>query len=83
MRTEADDAHGGMPNPERLQAVVDLVVGRFDPDQIILFGSAARGEMSADSDLDLLVLRDRGLHEREVRLKRWDGEGPAGTSTSA
>ena len=28
-----------------------------DPDKIILFGSAARGEMGPDSDVDLLVVK--------------------------
>ena len=32
------------------------VVERFDPDQIILFGSHAYGTLNADSDVDLLVV---------------------------
>jgi predicted nucleotidyltransferase len=34
--------------------------------QIILFGSAARGEMHADSDVDLLVVVPSGLHRRKT-----------------
>ena len=48
----------GVPGPERLQAAVDFVVERLRPDQIVLFGSAVRGAMSAHSDLDLLVIRE-------------------------
>ena len=48
----------GVPAPERLQAAVDFVVERLRPDQIVLFGSAVRGAMSAHSDLDLLVIRE-------------------------
>ena len=44
----------------RLQAVINQmvlrIVERFDPDRIILFGSAARGEAGPDSDVDLLVV---------------------------
>ena len=32
------------------------IVERFDPLQVILFGSHARGEANADSDVDLLVV---------------------------
>jgi predicted nucleotidyltransferase len=32
------------------------IVERFDPLQVILFGSHARGEAHADSDVDLLVV---------------------------
>ena len=31
---------------------------RYQPQRIILFGSAARGEADADSDLDVLVIKD-------------------------
>ena len=51
------------PDPVQLQAAVALVVDRLRPDQIILYGSAVQGEMTASSDLDLLVIRnpdDRG-----------------------
>lgn len=34
--------------------------------QVILFGSAARGEMHADSDIDLLVVVPSGLHRRKT-----------------
>jgi len=34
------------------------MVERFDPDRIMLFGSAARDEAGPDSDVDLLVVRN-------------------------
>ena len=44
------------------QAVLDEIVRRIvavaQPEKIILFGSAARGEMSFHSDVDLLVVKD-------------------------
>ena len=47
--------------------MVQRLVDRFGPDQIILFGSRARGTGSADSDVDLLVVMPvRG----SIRAKR-------------
>jgi uncharacterized protein len=40
-----------------LADVVNRVVEAAQPDKIILFGSAARGEMGRDSDIDLLVIK--------------------------
>ena len=39
-----------------LDRMVQRLVSRFDPDQIILFGSHARGTARPDSDIDLLVV---------------------------
>ncbi|MDE3090368.1 MAG: nucleotidyltransferase domain-containing protein [Chloroflexota bacterium] len=39
-----------------LNLMVKRLIKRFDPDQIILFGSHARGTARADSDIDLLVV---------------------------
>lgn len=39
-----------------IQKMVHRLVDRFDPDQIILFGSHARGAAGPDSDVDLLVI---------------------------
>jgi uncharacterized protein len=36
--------------------MVRRIVIEFDPDQIILFGSHARGQAGPDSDVDLLVV---------------------------
>ena len=38
--------------------LLDPVVAYFAPRQVILFGSAARGGLRPDSDLDLLVVVD-------------------------
>ncbi len=39
-----------------IREMVRRIVERFDPDKIILFGSRVRGDASADSDVDLLVV---------------------------
>jgi len=42
---------------ETLAEIVRCIVETVAPEQIILFGSAARGEMGSDSDVDLLVVK--------------------------
>jgi predicted nucleotidyltransferase len=38
--------------------MVERIVRQVDPEQIILFGSQARGDAGPDSDVDLLVVMD-------------------------
>jgi predicted nucleotidyltransferase len=51
------------------QTILDKIVQRIvevaDPEKIILFGSAARGEMGPNSDVDLLVVKS-GVHRRRL-----------------
>jgi uncharacterized protein len=51
-----------------LQEIVRRVLLVARPDRIILFGSAATGKMTKDSDIDLLVLEKEpeNRHERSV-----------------
>ena len=49
---------GGRVDPDVLADVVRRVVDAAAPERIVLFGSAARGEMGPNSDLDLLVVKD-------------------------
>lgn len=48
---------------ERLVASITEVV---QPLRIILFGSAARGEMQVGSDIDVLVVMPEGTHRRRT-----------------
>lgn len=41
---------------EATAIMVERIVQRFQPEKIILFGSRARGDARADSDVDLLVV---------------------------
>ncbi len=43
---------------ETLQEIIRRVVEVAHPERIILFGSAARGNMGPNSDVDLLVIKD-------------------------
>lgn len=49
-----------------LDEIVRRVVAVAHPDRIILFGSAARGQMGPDSDLDLLVVKSGVPHRRRL-----------------
>jgi len=49
-----------------LEEVVRRVVSVAEPERIVLFGSAARGEVRPDSDLDLLVVKDGDYDSRRV-----------------
>jgi uncharacterized protein len=44
------------------------IVERFDPLQVILFGSHARGDAHADSDIDLLVVFPHVDDNRRMRV---------------
>ena len=50
---------------EGMREIVRRIVEVAQPERIILFGSAARGEMMPDSDLDLLVVKS-GVHRRHL-----------------
>ena len=39
-----------------LHRMVKAIVDEVDPEQVILFGSRARGDATADSDVDLVVV---------------------------
>ncbi|OGV90201.1 MAG: hypothetical protein A3K19_11495, partial [Lentisphaerae bacterium RIFOXYB12_FULL_65_16] len=49
--------------------MVDRIVARFQPEQVILFGSYARGQTGPDSDVDLLVVVSGTDSTRETCLR--------------
>jgi len=55
------------------QRLIEEIVRRIrsvtQPERIILFGSAATGEMMRDSDIDLLVLESRPANTAEERAR--------------
>jgi len=56
----------GTVSPHVLDEIVRRIVKIADPDKIILFGSAARGEMGRHSDVDLLVVKSGCVHRRKL-----------------
>lgn len=57
------------PQPQLLDEVVERITRTIQPSRIILFGSAAHGEMGPDSDLDLLLIVPDGAHRRQTSRK--------------
>ena len=49
-----------------LDEIIRRIVTVADPEQIILFGSAARGGMNENSDIDLLIIKRGSYHPRVV-----------------
>jgi len=56
-------------NPELLEEIVRRISGAVHPLRVILFGSAARGEMGPASDVDLLIVMPDGTHRRDAGRK--------------
>lgn len=52
-----------------LNDIVKRIIKIVHPIKIILFGSAARGEMGPNSDFDLLVIVPSGIHRRRTAQK--------------
>ena len=57
---------------EYLPAITQQILAVSDPEEIILFGSYARGDFGPDSDLDLLVIKDQvsSPQEEAARIYR-------------
>jgi transcriptional regulator with XRE-family HTH domain len=56
-------------NPEKLDKIIRRIVQVAGPEKIIMFGSAARGEMGPHSDVDLLVIK-KGKYHRGRLIER-------------
>ena len=54
------------PDPKVIDELVRRILEIVRPLRIILFGSAARGEMGPNSDLDVLVIMPNGIHRRKT-----------------
>ena len=62
------DVRKRIPNSV-IRALTRQIAEQFKPQKIILFGSYARGNPQPESDVDLLIIIDASLKEREQSLK--------------
>ena len=61
-----------------LNEVVRRVLTVARPDRIILFGSAATGQMTKDSDIDLLIVEPAPANTHDRRVEIRDAVGDVG-----
>jgi predicted nucleotidyltransferase len=56
---------------QTIQEIVRRILAVAKPDKIILFGSAATGQMTRDSDIDLLIVEPdiSGQRKQYVRIR--------------
>lgn len=76
--TQRRPRENGRPDKAVLADIVRRVVEAAAPDKIILFGSAARGEMGPNSDIDLLVVKAGKFNRWRVTMaihRRLRGKG--------
>lgn len=75
-----------MRRPKIVQEIADVMHKKYPDALIFLYGSEARGEARADSDIDLLILVDKNnitLNERmEMREPLYDIELNSGIQIS-
>ena len=58
-----------LPVQPIIRRMVRRLAKQFDPEQIILFGSHARGDAGPDSDIDLLVVMPLTKSKRDAELE--------------
>ena len=58
------------PRPDILERVTAALVEAVAPERIVLYGSGARGEMTPDSDIDLLLVLETDDPEQVKELAR-------------
>ena len=51
-----------------LEAILKKILGITKPKCVILFGSAANGSMTKDSDIDLLIIKSRTVNRYKESL---------------
>jgi predicted nucleotidyltransferase len=61
--------NNSLSDAEVISKAVSRIVEAVHPLRVILFGSAARGEMTADSDVDFLVVMPDGTHRLKTSQK--------------
>ena len=57
-----------MIDQDILDDIIRRIVEVAQPERIVLFGSAARGAMTRDSDVDLLIIKEGGDANLRTRI---------------
>lgn len=54
---------------KEIEGITQQIIEKYHPDKIILFGSAARGELRRDSDADFLIIKKDTLFYGADRIR--------------
>ncbi len=56
----------------QIDSITSQLIQKYKPEKIILFGSAVKGSITPDSDLDFLLVKDdnKSRHDRMVEVYR-------------
>lgn len=63
----------GMDATQTIEELTRQIVELAHPLKVVLFGSAASGAMTDDSDIDLLVIMPNGTHRRQTAQQLYRG----------
>ena len=55
--------------PDQIEAMANAIAKAVDPEQIIIFGSQARGDAGPDSDVDFLIITSEPFGPRRSRRR--------------
>ena len=69
MKMDKDKREKNSPSKEILDEAVRRILTVVKPHRIVLFGSAARGAMGPNSDMDLLIVMPEGIHRRKTSVE--------------
>lgn len=58
-----------MTSQELIKTITKRIVSDFNPLRVIMFGSEARGEATAQSDLDFLVVMQEAPNKRQTAIE--------------
>jgi predicted nucleotidyltransferase len=54
---------------KEIKSITAQIIEKYKPDKVILFGSAARGELTPDSDADFLIIKRDTPHYGADRIR--------------
>ena len=54
---------------KEIKNITTQIINKYEPDKIILFGSAARGIINDDSDADFLIIKKETPHYGADRIR--------------
>ena len=54
---------------KQIESITAQIIKKYKPDKIILFGGAARGEVTPDSDADFLIIKKDTPHYGADRIR--------------